>query len=309
MKKIAFIFPGQGSQVVSMGKDFYEKYEKSKKIFDEADKILGYKLSDIMFNAPIEELSKTINSQLAIFVNSISVLEALKDSYPNIKPIITAGLSLGEYSALVAANKISFQEALLLIKKRAEFMQEACDKTDGTMAAILGLSKDEISNIIKDIKDVYIANLNLEKQIVISGSKVAIQKACILLKENKAKKAIELNVSGAFHSPFMQLAQDKLKKDILSSDIKNSDIDIVMNVDANFIKDVENIKINLIKQISSSVRWYESIKKIDNEVDIFIELGSKTLSSMNKKMSLKSLTFSIEKVSDLENLKEAINVT
>jgi [acyl-carrier-protein] S-malonyltransferase len=309
MKKIAFIFPGQGSQIVGMGKDFYEKYEKSKLIFDKADELLGYKLSDIMFNGPIEELSKTINSQLAIFVNSIAILEALKELHPNIKPIITAGLSLGEYSALVASNKISFEDAIELIKKRAVYMQDACDKTNGSMAAILGLTKDEISSIIKDIKDVYIANLNLEKQIVISGSKDSITKACALLKENKAKRAIELNVSGAFHSPFMKMAEDKLKDDILNSNITTSDIDIVMNVTSDFVKDIENIKINLIKQISSSVRWYESIKKIDDEVDVFIELGSKTLFSMNKKMNLKSFTFSIEKVNDLETLNEAINVT
>ncbi|NGX55986.1 MAG: Malonyl CoA-acyl carrier protein transacylase [Candidatus Anoxychlamydiales bacterium] len=306
MKKIAFIFPGQGSQVVSMGKKFYEKYLASKKIFDQADEILGYKISDIMFNGPEETLTKTLNSQLAIFINSVAILEAFKDLYPSIQPIVVAGLSLGEYSALYAANKISFIDAINLIKKRAAYMEEACNKTNGTMAAVLGLDVKKIKEVIKDIDDVYLANLNTPNQMVISGSKDGVNKACTLLKENGAKRAIELKVSGAFHSSFMKEAEDKLKEDILNANFKESDIDIVMNVTKDFPKSIENIKINLIKQISSSVRWYESINKMDELVDLFIEFGSKTLSSMNKKIKVNSNSIFIDKIEDLENLKEVL---
>ncbi|MBN2479224.1 MAG: ACP S-malonyltransferase [Parachlamydiales bacterium] len=306
MKKFAFIFPGQGSQYIGMGKDFFEKFESSKKIFILADEILGYKLSDIIFNGPEQKLVLTKHCQLAVFVNSAAILKAIEETFPKkIYPIITAGLSLGEYTALYAAKKISFKDALLLIQKRADLMTQACLKNKGTMAAVIGMEKDDIHNAIKDIKDVFIANLNTPLQTVISGSEQGVDEAIKLLKEKKAKRVIKLDVEGAFHSLLMKDAEDKLKDDILNLQLEKSQIKIVMNYTGDFVNDLENIKRFLIKQITSSVKWYESIEKIDKEIDMFIEIGcGKTLTNMNKKIKINSKSISIEKVEDLDLLNE-----
>ncbi len=303
MKKIAFIFPGQGSQYIGMGKDFFYNFEVSKKVFLEADEILGYKLSDIIFNGPKEKLTLTQNCQLAVFVNSMAILKAIEESYQNLQPSICAGLSLGEYAALVASEKLSFKDALLLIQKRAKYMDEACEKTSGTMSAVLKLSDEDVLNTINNIDDVWAANFNTQGQIVISGKKKAVEEASIQLKE-KGAKVIPLVVQGAFHSPLMQEAEDKIKNDIANIDVKSTDIDIIMNAIADIEKDVNKIKQLMTNQITSSVQWKSSIEKmIENGIELFIEIGcGKTLTNMNKKNAKDKKTISVEKVSDLKLL-------
>ncbi|NGX28637.1 MAG: Malonyl CoA-acyl carrier protein transacylase [Candidatus Anoxychlamydiales bacterium] len=306
MKKIAFIFPGQGSQKVGMGKDFYDNFVTSKKIYDQADELLGYKLTDIMFNGPFEKLSLTKNSQLAIFVNSIAILSALNEMYPDLKPTICAGLSLGEYSAIYAAQKLGIKELIFLIQKRASLMDEACKKNEGAMAAVLKMKKEDIEDTIQEFEDLWIANLNTADQTVISGKKSSIEKAQKILLEKGAKRVVILDVQGAFHTPYMKFAEDSLKDEILKTNFLDSSISFIMNVTATRVQDTSYLKTNLIKQVSSTILWEGSIKAIDSEVDLFIEIGSKTLTGMNKKIGIKALSLAVEKVQDLEELKNAI---
>jgi len=304
MKKIAFIFPGQGSQKVGMGKDFYDNFEVSKKIFDQADGLLGYKLSDIIFNGPIEELSLTKNSQLAIFVNSIAILAAINEKYPNITPDICAGLSLGEYSAIYASKKLGFDQLIYLIQKRALLMDEACLKNDGAMAAVLKMDKKDIKDSINDIEDIWIANLNTPDQTVISGKKSSIEKAQKILLQKGAKRVVILDVQGAFHSPYMKYVEENLQDEILKTNFLDSPIGLVMNITATKVQETSNLKTNLIKQVSSTILWEESVKTIDEEIDLFIEIGSKTLTNMNNKM-VKTMSISIAKMQDLKELENA----
>ncbi|NGX64112.1 MAG: Malonyl CoA-acyl carrier protein transacylase [Candidatus Anoxychlamydiales bacterium] len=306
MKNIAFIFPGQGFQKVGMGKDFYENFSSSKAIYDRANELLGFNLTDVMFNGPKEKLDQTLFSQLAIFVNSIAILKAIQEKYPEITPKICAGLSLGEYSAIFAANKLSFDELLFLIQKRANFMQKACQNNKGTMAAIINLDLDIIKDVIKDFEDVWIANINTFSQIVISGKKESIEKVCLVLKEKGARRALLLDVEGAFHSPYMKKAQENLKDEILKTNFVNSDIDLIMNVTADSFQDTSNLKTNLIKQVSSTIRWADTIKKMDEKIDLFIEIGSKSLTNMNRKMGITAKSISIETISDLKELDDAL---
>jgi [acyl-carrier-protein] S-malonyltransferase len=304
MSKKAFIFPGQGAQVVGMGKDFYENFAVSKQIFEKAEDLLKYKLKDIIFNGPKDVLTLTQNSQLAIFVNSIAILAAIENINPSFIPQICAGLSLGEYTALFASKKIKFEDLLFLIQKRSKYMDEACKKNQGSMAAVLGMKYEDIHLALKELEDIWIANINTPEQIVISGKKSSVEKAQSLLKEKGAKRVIVLNVQGAFHSPYMKSAEEKLKQDILNSDILNSDIDIVMNSSASVPSDAENLKTNLIKQISSTVRWSDSIKLMDDLVEMFVEIGcGKTLTNMNKSIGVNSKTIFVEKISDLKELE------
>lgn len=304
MTKNAFIFPGQGAQMIGMGKDFYENFSESKQVFQYAEDLLKYKLTDIIFNGPKEKLALTENSQIAIFVTSVAILKAIESINPSFLPTICAGLSLGEYSALFASKKIAFEELVFLIKKRAGYMDEACKKNQGSMAAVLGMKYEDLQTAIKELDEVWIANVNTPQQIVISGKKTSIEKAQVFLKEKGARRVILLDVQGAFHSPYMKLAEEKLESDILKSNILQSKIDIVMNYTASFPQDVGNLKTNLIKQITSTVKWADSIKLIDERVDLIIEIGpNKTLTNMNKQIGVNAKCFSVEKVTDLKELE------
>jgi [acyl-carrier-protein] S-malonyltransferase len=290
MKK-AFIFPGQGAQYVGMGKDFYEAFAIARETFEEADEWLGEKLSKIIFEGPEEVLNQTKYSQLAIFVVSMAILRTL-----DLKPDVCAGLSLGEYTALCASGRLGFKETLLLIKERARLMNEACEKVPGTMAAVLGMDAEAIEEAVKGL--VWVANYNAPGQTVISGTKEGVEKAAIILKEKGAKRVIPLVVHGAFHSGLMQVAQDGLKPFVDRIQLKESEIDFVMNVPGDFVK--EGIKKNLIEQVTHSVRWQQGIEAMKKAgVELFIEIGcGKTLTGLNKKMGAN--TISIEKVTDLE---------
>lgn len=297
-KRIAFIFPGQGAQYPGMGRDFYEQFEVARAIFDEADAILGRPFSKLIFNGPAEELTQTKNSQLAIFITSVAILRVL-----NLKPAVCSGLSLGEYSALVAAGKLSFKEALLLVEARGRLMQEACEKSPGTMVVVLGLESALIQEVIAPIGNVWIANLNCPGQVVIAGTKESIEKASELLKEQGARRVLALEVSGAFHSGLMRFAQEGLKPYIDQLNLAQTDVEIVMNVPGDFVSSQSEIRKNMVEQVTSPVYWQKGIEaQVKRGIDLFIEIGpGKTLAGMNKRIGISVETQSVEKVEDLQH--------
>ncbi|HEY4255088.1 MAG TPA: ACP S-malonyltransferase [Chlamydiales bacterium] len=304
MKKIAFLFPGQGAQYPGMGKDFAEHYASARNVFLEADDILSESLSRLIFDGPEELLTQTKNSQLAIFVMSVALLQTLREQLPQIHLNLSAGLSLGEYTALFAAGRLSFKEALLLVRQRALLMNEACEKVPGTMAAVLGMDEMGTKFALQGISGVWVANYNCPGQIVISGTKAGVEAATDSLKANGAKRVIPLQVHGAFHSGLMQGAQDALAPFIQKAALKESEIELVMNVPGNFIQSTDEIRKNLISQVTQSVRWQQGIEAMEAQsVNLYLEIGcGKTLSGMNKKIGCKAPTMSLEKITDLDVL-------
>jgi [acyl-carrier-protein] S-malonyltransferase len=299
--KRAFIFPGQGAQYVGMGKDFFDSFAVAKETFEEADDLLNFSLSKIIFEGPEDLLTQTKNSQVAIFVTSMAILRTMQQQLPRLTPSVCAGLSLGEYTALCASNRLSFADTLLLVRERARLMNEACEKVPGTMAAVLGLDAEGIAAAVKDLKGVWVANYNAPGQTVISGTKEGIEKAALVLKERGAKRVIPLTVHGAFHSGLMQSAQDGLAPFVERAPIVDSHIEFVMNVPGAFVKSTEEIRQNLIAQVTQSVRWEQGVEAMKTAgVDFFLEIGcGKTLSGLNRKMGISSMS-SVEKVTDLE---------
>jgi len=280
--KTAFVFPGQGSQAVGMGKDLAEKY------LDQANQILGIDLKKICFEGPEEELKKTEITQPAILTVSVAAYESLKNKGVP-APAAVAGHSLGEYSALVAASAISFTDAVKIIHLRGKYMQEAVPLGEGSMAAILGLTKEQVEDCCKKASTAGIvspANLNSPGQIVISGKKEAVEEASKLCKEAGAKRVIPLQVSAPFHCALMQPAADKLKVELDKIEIKDTQIPVVSNVTANYITSGSEIKDLLVKQVTNSVLWEDSIKKmIADGVESFIEVGAgKVLAGLIKKI-------------------------
>lgn len=271
----AFVFPGQGSQFVGMGKDLYDNNPLAKELFDKADKTLGFKITDIMFAGTDEQLKETKVTQPAVFLHSVISALCLGDEF---KPEMTAGHSLGEFSALVAAGALSFEDGLKLVAARANAMQKACEKNPGTMAAIIGLPDEKVveicDSVSKDGEVVVAANFNCPGQLVISGSKNGIDKACELLKEAGAKRALPLKVGGAFHSPLMQSAKDELQAAIEATNINTPKCPVYQNVDGKAHTDAAEIKTNLIAQLTSSVRWTTSVQNmIAAGATEFVECG------------------------------------
>lgn len=271
--KTAFVFPGQGAQFVGMGLPLYESNAEAKQLFDEANKILGFDITEIMFRGTDEELKQTKVTQPAVFLHSVLMARALGQDF---QPDMVAGHSLGEFSALVAAGALSFEDGLTLVAKRAMAMQKACEKTPSTMAAILGLADEKVVEVCQSITDevVVAANFNCPGQIVISGSKPGIERACELLKAAGAKRALPLKVGGAFHSPLMEPAREELAQAIEATTFANPKAPVYQNVVAQAVCEASEIKSNLVKQLTSPVHWTESVQQmVADGAERFVELG------------------------------------
>ena len=296
--KIGWLFPGQGAQYVGMGKDLYENCPESKDIFDEAEKILpGLGIKRLCFEGPIEELTQTANSQVCILVASIAALHVLKT---NDEIVACAGLSLGELTSLVAANSIEFSDAVKLVRRRGELMEQASQKNPGSMASIIGLSFKDLEPACKE-SGAEIANLNCPGQIVISGTKESVEKAMALATEKGAKKAIPLKVSGGFHSSLMKEAAELFKLELDKIKFSSPQIRVISNVTADYERSPDEIKANLVKQLFSPVRWEESIRKIASQgVDAFYEIGpGKILKGLLRRIDPNLKVCNIEKTQDL----------
>lgn len=269
----AYVFPGQGAQFVGMGKDLYDQYPQAKKYFEKANKILNFRITDLMFEGSSEDLRQTKATQPAVFLDSVISAFILGE---NFKPDMVAGHSLGEFSALVAAKALSFEDGLILVSKRAMAMQKACEIEPSTMAAIIGLTDEQVEEVTDSITNTIVvpANYNCPGQVVISGSIDGVDRACELLKEKGAKRALKLSVGGAFHSPLMKPAADELQAAINETKFKKPICPIYQNVNAYPQTDPEAIKENLIAQLTAPVRWTQTVKNmITDGATEFIELG------------------------------------
>ena len=293
MKK-AFVFPGQGAQFSGMGKDMYEQSALAKELFEKANEILGFRITDIMFEGSDEDLRQTKVTQPAVFLHSVILAKTYAEKF---EPSMVAGHSLGEFSALVAAGALSFEDGLVLVSKRAMAMQKACELQPSTMAAIIGLSDEKVEEICASIDGVVVpANYNCPGQLVISGSMEAIDAACEKLKEAGAKRALKLSVGGAFHSPLMQPAQEELAAAIEQAQFMTPICPVYQNVSTQGETDPAVIKANLVKQLTSPVKWTQSVQNmIADGVEQFVEVGpGSVLQGLVKKIQKGTAATSIE---------------
>lgn len=309
MTMIAFVFPGQGSQKVGMGTELVQKYEQSEQFFKQADEKLGFSLSKLIEEGPQEELTLTYNAQPALLTVGAMIADRLRDA--GIEPDYTAGHSLGEYTALVASNVLPFEEGVMAVHKRGLYMNEAVPAGVGAMAAVLGAESELIEDITKRITSegdaVQPANLNCPGQVVISGTKAGVDKACVALKEAGVRRTIPLDVSGPFHSSLMEPAAEKLRETLNSIQMNDATPPVVANVNAQIIEDHHQLKELLVEQLYSPVRWEESVRTmLDQGVTHFIECGpGKVLSGLIKKIDRKATVLSVY---DEQSLQEVIEV-
>jgi [acyl-carrier-protein] S-malonyltransferase len=305
MSKRAIVFSGQGAQAVGMCKDIADAYPECGELFERADEALGFKISDICFNGPVEELTKSNNCQPAIFVASIARYKALCLKTGGEVPVIgTAGLSLGEWTALHMAGAMSFEDTLKVLEARGRFMQDACEQTESGMVSIIGLPADKLEEICSEA-GIYIANYNSAAQTVLSGAKAGIELAEKLAVEAGAKRAIVLNVAGAFHSPLMQSAADRLSDVLKDVEIKKPTIPVIANVTGAPHGEPNEIRETMLKQIVGSVRWLDGIKWFMSQgVDHYTECGpGKVLSGLIKRIDKES---SINNIQDIQTLDNAV---
>lgn len=305
MSKIAFIYPGQGAQVCGMGQEFYENTELGRETFDLATELLGFSVPELCFTEN-DRLDITEYTQAAMVTTSIAMTKVLESK--GVKPDVAAGLSLGEYCALYAAGVMSEADAITTVRQRGILMQEAVPVGLGAMAAILAMDAAAIEEVIADMDGVQIANYNCPGQIVISGKKEAVETACEKLKEAGAKRAIMLNVSGPFHSKMLTGAGEKLGQVLENVEVHTPVIPYVANVTAAYVTDAADVKPLLTKQVSSSVRWQQSVEAmLADGVDTFIEIGpGKTLAGFMKKIDRTAKVLNIEKLEDVDKVLEAL---
>ena len=305
MSKIAFIFPGQGAQKAGMGKDFYEGTSTGREVFDRASELLGFSMPELCFEEN-DRLDITEYTQAAMVTTSIAMMKVLMEE-TGIRPDVAAGLSLGEYCALYAAGVMSADDAITTVRKRGILMQEAVPVGVGAMAAVLAMAAEKIEEVLKDIPDVWIANYNCPGQIVISGKKEAVELACEKLKEAGAKRTVMLNVSGPFHSGMLAEAGEKLGEFLENVEISDPQIPYVANVTASYVTDKAEVKSLLARQVSSSVRWEQSVRAmLADGVDTFVEIGpGKTLAGFMRKITRDAKVVNIETLQDVKALKES----
>ena len=306
--KTAFVFPGQGSQYVGMGKDLWEKFDQVKRLYEEASETLGYDVKELSFNGPQEELSKTFRTQPCILTASIAAYKVL--SSQGVTAYVMAGHSLGEYSALVAAGVISFKDAVLLTEKRGMFMQEAVPEGQGLMAAIIGLDRQKVDDICLSVETGYVspANYNSPGQIVIAGEKQAVEDAMKMAKHAGAKRVLALAVSAPSHCTLMVEASNRLAELLNTLEIKNPDVPIVNNADAIFLTSAERIKTSLVNQLNSPLLWEDSVRNmVETGIDTFIEVGpGKVLSGLIKRIEPSVKLYNVEDSASLKRTLEEL---
>jgi [acyl-carrier-protein] S-malonyltransferase len=304
MTETAFLFPGQASQYVGMGQDFYNSSMAVKKLYERASQILEYDLAEVSFNGPIEKLTQTAYTQPAILVHSLAILSEMGELQD--KPLFVAGHSLGEFSALACAGVLAYDDAIMAVRERSRLMQQACDASDGTMAALIGCEGENLNSLIEEAKSEGIlqpANFNSPGQVALSGDRKAIEKAIAIAKQHGAKKAMPLKVGGAFHSPLMNSARDPLAEVLDKIEFKPTQVALVTNVTAKPEQDPAELRQLLVRQITSPVLWRQSLEYMrQNGVKRFVEIGpGKVLSGLVKR-TLKDVE--IENIDTFENLQE-----
>lgn len=309
MTTTGYLFPGQGAQFVGMGRDIHDANDYVQDIYAKAAQVLGYDIANLCFEGPIEELTLTSISQPAILTTSFAVLEVLRRSGNLPKAAATAGLSLGEYTSLVFAGSLTFEQALTLVDKRGRFMQEACDNSNGSMVSVIGLDHDQVEEIVNRAAEkgvVCAGNYNSPQQIAVSGDRMALEEVSKLAQEAGAKRIIPLNVAGAFHSELMSPAAQKLAPFIEEAEIRKPEVRFISNVTGEFAESPEEIKKNLIRQVDNPVKWSQSMKLLLSEgMRDFLEIGpGKVLAGLMRRIDSNAVVRSLSTLESFDSLRQ-----
>jgi [acyl-carrier-protein] S-malonyltransferase len=308
MSEIVILFSGQGAQKIGMGKDWVESSATARAMAEQADRALGFSISSIMFDGPEDELTRTSRCQPALYLHGLMGLALIRERLPNLLPVAAAGLSLGEFTAHAAAGTFSFEDGLRLVARRGEFMEQACQATDGSMAALIGGEESQV-RALAAAADVDVANLNAPGQIVLSGTVAGIDAAIAQAKDFGIRRAIKLNVAGAYHSRLMQSAQDQLAAELVTVSIQSPALPVVCNFGASVVSDAATIRSMLEKQVTGSVCWTESIQLLISQGHRrFLELGpGKVIAGLVSKIDKDVVVHSVEDVASLEGAVQALS--